>query len=151
MGIQLSVCCTDRVKSYMDKAQIDRALFRKASSGSVRVTIKTEDGSLCLTGWEAQYWGLNYTSCQLRIRLCWSVVAACSEIIILNSKRHISRTTMETQRGSVCLTGWSADTPGSLCHRDGLHPSSLVTRIFLLEPSWVSLRCKEMIMLEISV
>ena len=39
----------------------------------------------------------------------------------------------------------------ALCHRDGLNPSSLVTGIFLLEPSWVSLRCKEMIMLEISV
>ena len=39
----------------------------------------------------------------------------------------------------------------ALCHRDGLNPSSLVTGIFLHEPSWVSLRCKEMIMLEISV
>ena len=112
LDIKISVCCTDRVKSYLDNAQIDRALFRKASSGSVRVTIKTDDGSLCLTGWEPQRWGLHNTSCQLRIWLCWSVVAACSEIIILNSKRHISRTTMETQRGSVCLTGWAADTPG---------------------------------------
>ena len=46
---------TDRVKSFMANAQIDsRALFRKASSGSVRVTIKIEDDSLCLTGWEPQ-------------------------------------------------------------------------------------------------
>ena len=39
----------------------------------------------------------------------------------------------------------------ALCHRDSLNPSSLVSGIFLLEPSWVSLRCKEMIILEISV
>ena len=113
LDIKISVCCTERVKSFMDNAQIDsRALFKKASSGSVRVTIKTEDGSLCLTGWEPQYWGLQNTSCQQRIWLCWSVAPACSEIIILNSKRHISRTTIETQRGSICLTGWAADVAG---------------------------------------
>ena len=113
LDIKISVCCTERVKSFMDNAQIDsRALFRKASSGSVRVTIKTEDGSLCLTGWEPQCWGLHNTSCQLRIWLCLSVAAAYLEVIIVNSKRHISRTTIETQRGSICLTGWAADVAG---------------------------------------
>ena len=113
LDIKISVCCTERVKSFMDNAQIDsRALFRKASSGSVRVTIKTEDGSLCLTGWEPQCWGLQNTSCQLRIWLCLSVAAAYLEVIIVNSKRHISRTTIETQRGSICLTGWAADVAG---------------------------------------
>ena len=100
LDIKISVCCTERVKSFMDNAQIDsRAIFRKASSGSVRVTIKTEDGSLCLTGWEPQYWGLQNTSCQQRIWLCWSVAAACSKITILISKRQISRTTIGDSEG----------------------------------------------------
>ena len=39
----------------------------------------------------------------------------------------------------------------SLCRRSGLNPSSPLSGIFLHEPSWVSLRCREMIVLQISV
>ena len=39
----------------------------------------------------------------------------------------------------------------ALCHRDGLNPSSFVSVMFLHEPSWVSLRCRGVIVLGISV
>ena len=39
----------------------------------------------------------------------------------------------------------------TLCHRDGLNPSSPLFGIFLHEPSSVSLRCRGMIVPQISV